>query len=41
MKFERTLVYEPYILEAIHGARLSYGSNSKSDSELFRGRSWW
>lgn len=34
MKFERTLVFEPYILEAIHGARLSYGSNEKSDSYI-------
>lgn len=34
LEFSRTLVYEPYVLEAILGARLSYGSGEKSDSEV-------
>ncbi len=34
MKIDRVLVYEPFIREAILGARLSYGSGGKSDSSL-------
>ncbi len=34
LKISRTLVYEPFILEAIQGARLSWASTHKSDSQV-------
>jgi hypothetical protein len=37
IEFKRTLVYQPYILEAVLGARLSYGSGSLSDSYITEG----
>lgn len=37
MDFKHTIMDERFISEAIYGARLSYGNNAKSDSELIPG----